>query len=218
MVVSSNAYDNPKKRNVRDKISDVINMHGNKEAKMIELLGEGVGLKHYLETINSLSWIIVVERSIENYRKFISSSSLVSLRRKYGENKVFAARVNIDKLFRNKNYGFDIVNLDFCGIFKKQVAHNTQSNVIPAETMFKMHRLVNNGLVFFTYKIGGWLPMGWGHDDILTSPDDISNEIKSIASKYNYELAEVHREVYMSQEGKRGEASKMLSLGFQAKI
>jgi hypothetical protein len=218
MIVSSNAYDNPKKRGVRDKISDVINKHFGESSNisMCELLGEGVGLERYLRTIKGILNITVVERNFENYRKFISSSKLTSLRNKYSANTISAIRINIDKLFKKKR-SFDVVNLDFCGIFKKQVVSSTTSNVIPVESMFRCKSLHDNGLVFLTYKIGGWLPMGWDHEDILVSPDDICDEIKQIASKHNYALTEVHRVTYKSHEGGRGTASDMLSLGFSAR-
>lgn len=217
MSVDSNAHDNPQKRGVRDKISDVINKEfGDRKLNMIELLGSGVGLELYLRRLPNLQTISVVERNFASYRKFMSSNKLRSLEAKYGLNKIHAIRANIDKLFRTQGLSYNVVNLDFCGIFKKTVVHNTMSNVIPVETMFKHKCIDHNGILFVTYKIGGWYPAGWEQSDVISNPLEIFYELSDIALANGYIIDEIHREVYKSQEdSKPGLASTMLSMGLK---
>lgn len=211
----SNAYDNPHKQCVRDKITKKINDHFcNKDISMIELLGSGVGAEYYLKNINNLSEIVLLERDVASFCLFYSK--LTEFRNIFKDKKIALQNTNIKSYLLHCqifNKYFDVINFDFCGLFKPFTAVKTRNNVLPVIDAFERKIIEDNGLVFATYKIGGWYPGGWD-DSIITNPDTISSILKASASK-NYDLTEIHRYIYKSQEGKRGQASDMLSIGFK---
>ncbi len=214
----SNAYDNPRKQESRKLISDSINRHSENvcDVSMVELLGEGIGAQYYLQNVKNLSHIFLVERSKYNSEVF-RMGRLGRFKKQYPDTSISLQRASINTfLDASKKETLNVINLDLCGLFKVDANHYI-NNVLPVYKVFKNKNLTNNGLLFVTYKIGGWLPMGWNVDSVLNKPIDIENYIGCLAFNEKIKLSKIHEFQYSSIEGHRckNQGSVMLNLGFK---
>lgn len=216
----SNAYNNPKKITSRSLISDKINtlFKDRGSINFVELLGEGVGAHHYLKNIDNLSELFLVERLKKNFEYFLLEK-YSRFQREFPDVKISPKRVGITKFIKTfPSYSFDVVNLDFCGLFKID-ANEYVNNVIPLVHLLSSRSLKDGGLFFVTYKIGGWLPSGWDDQYLLNDSKAIAYYIIKLAEHLNCNVDLVHEYTYSSKDGQvfRGTGSVMLNLGFKLK-
>jgi hypothetical protein len=200
--------NNPGKVNSRDQLSVVINHYlKGKRKKMFEFLGAGVGVQHYINTLEDLDCMYIVERNKKKLKLWLQKNKLTEL-------GIPGACVSTDALevFKSNVWclnKFNVLNLDFCTFFYDNGTTNCTSGII--KEAFRLKAIESGGLMLLTFMITG---IGVNlHKTALKNKDDIYSAIERIAKDNGYSTELVHAFAY-----KASKPTTMLNLALKCDV
>ena len=184
----SPAYDNTEKCKSRELIAKTINAYIEKDVRMIEFLGSGVGALYYKENIKNLNSIVAVEKDEKLYNTFIENNS--NKDNFFGKRNIFAYNETLEELIDKTGYVYNVVNLDFCTFFYDNDSPRSPLRTI--EKVFSSNILSDKSLVVFTFMTQGRnILLHKNKMEILQTPETISSVLENmIEASGKYKVAE----------------------------
>jgi hypothetical protein len=228
LEITGHAYDNPEKCKSRELIAREINSYITEPVTMLEFLGNGTGLKYYVENIKNLNIVVGIEKNIKAFDAWCDNDIDVADNLK---TKRTAVRCSIDNFVRSDSNKrkrldsmlwrkhrididkFNVVSLDFCTYFYDN--NSPRSPLRAVEALFDSNILSNKSLVIFTFMVQGWnIQLQKDNMEILTTSETISTVLtNTIENSGKYKVRE-HILDYEYTSCGRGLKTKMLNLFF----
>ncbi|MDY0198402.1 MAG: hypothetical protein RBR68_11375 [Tenuifilaceae bacterium] len=222
----TNADNNKNKEYSREQLAIVANNHfkNKRSILMCDFLGTGIGAEYYLKNINNLNTIHLIENNKAKIKYLLNKPNVIKavgysiLSKKHLDYFCFTGNIyktgiihdcDMYDFLNNKNYRFDILNLDFCAPYyyreNKTIVKSTVEILIQS---FLNKSIKNGGLLFATFQTSGRCANII--KESIRNKQDISNNIAEIAKIFNYNIEEIYAYSYKSSR-----ATRMLQLGYK---
>lgn len=226
------AYNNVKKVESRDLIVETIKRElPGQKIRMVELLGAGVGIKHYNRNLDLFD-VALIEKDKKSFDSFNILDLVDEKKEVFGEDHpISVSKHNCDiykyfdkqmKTARNQ-FSFNVINLDFCSWFYDNNQKNCTAQIICK--MFASGALEDGGLLFLTFQVKGWnLDRNKaGHkrrhgEDIPLTLGEIGSAVWKCALKHGYRLGvkPIMDNVYTAKKpGVQGRGNEMVNIAFK---